>query len=103
MLDLYAASLDIAGFHGVDCAVEIAGQDIVEHDDQFNRVGVAYRCFLIRHLGPIGIHLLALSSGLTYPLFEFEFEFPLKFSSELICCCSNGSWRNARSTWVYCW
>ena len=57
VLHLRAAEFDIAGFNCLDGTVQIARQDVVEHDHQVDGAGVAYCCFLIRELVPLGVHV----------------------------------------------
>src|SRR5690242_8179915 len=104
VLELRGAAFDIAAFHRLDGAVQVARQNVIEHYDQFDGAGVAYRRLLIGELCPIGAHWLEFDLVWlrVQPFFELEFEFDVNPSSELICCCSSGNWRKARSTCVYC-
>ena len=72
--------------HRLDGIVKIVRQNVVKDNDQFDGAGITHRCLLICEFGPVGFHL-----------FEFELEL-VTLSSELICCCSSGSWRKAKST-----
>ena len=57
MLHLRAAEFDIARFDCLDGTMQIAGQNVVEHDHQVDGAGAAHCCFLIRELVPPGVHV----------------------------------------------